>query len=164
MQQAFEAHGPGIARSVRALVGTHAVVEDLVQEVFVIAFTRIHAYGGGVPFVSWLRGIAVNVARNFRRRERRRGDLRRRFEPPRGERSETPEEALSTRRLGDRLWAAVDRLPDRQREAFVLRVIEQRSLVDCAAVLGVSIKAVSRRALAAEAKVRAAIEEKDEER
>ena len=158
MQTAFAEHGPGIARTIRALSCAPVSVDDLVQEVFVIAFTRIETYAGRMPLPAWLRGIAVNVVRNERRRERRRSDLRQRFEPAAGERPDTPEEALATRRLADRLWGAVDRLPDRQREAFVLRVIEQRPLAECAEVLGVSIKAVSRRALLAERKVRSAVE------
>lgn len=158
MQAAFAEHGPAIARTVQALACLPGSVEDLVQEVFVVAFTRIETYEGRMPLAAWLRGIAVNVVRNQRRRERRRGDLRKRFEPAVRERPDTPEEALATQRLADRLWTAVDRLPDRQREAFVLRVIEQRPLAECADVLGVSIKAVSRRAVAAERKVRAAVE------
>ena len=157
MQAAFAEHGAAIARTVQALACLPGSVEDLVQEVFVVAFTRIDTYEGRVPLAAWLRGIAVNVVRNQRRRERRRGDLRQRFEPPR-ERPDTPEEALATRRLADRLWSAVDRLPDRRREAFVLRVIEQRPLAECADVLGVSVKVVSRRAIAAERTVRAAVE------
>ena len=158
MQAAFAEHGPAIARTVRALACLPGSVEDLVQEVFVVAFTRIETYEGRMPLAAWLRGIAVNVVRNQRRRERRRGDLRKRFEPAARERPDTPEEALTTQRLADRLWTAVDDLPDRQREAFVLRVIEQRPLAECADVLGVSIKAVSRRAVAAERKVRVAVE------
>lgn len=158
MQAAFREHGPGIGRTVQALACLPGGVEDLVQEVFVVAFTRIDTYEGRVPLSAWLRGIAVNVVRNQRRQLRRRGELNRRFDPAPAERPDTPEESLTTRRLAERLWRAVDRLPDRQREAFVLRVLEQRPLAECADVLGVSIKAVSRRAVAAERTVRAAVE------
>jgi RNA polymerase sigma factor (sigma-70 family) len=159
MQRLFAEHGPRVGRTVRALSCTGTGVEDLVQEVFVVAFTRIGTYDERVPLAAWLRGIAVNVVRNHRRKEARRGRLRERFGVPPGEPPHTPEDALTTRRLGDRLWDAVDALPDRQREAFVLRVIEQLPLAECAEVLGTSIKSVSRRALAAEQLVRAAIEE-----
>jgi RNA polymerase sigma factor (sigma-70 family) len=162
MQAAFAEHGPLVARTVRALSCSDAAREDLVQEVFVVAFTRIGAYDERVPLAAWLRGIAVNVVRAHRRKEARRGRLRERFASPPGERTHTPEEALAARRLGDRLWDAVDALPDRHREPFVLRVIEQLPLAVCAEVLGTSIKSVSRRALRAEQVVRAAIEEEEE--
>jgi RNA polymerase sigma-70 factor (ECF subfamily) len=158
MQAFFADQRAVVARTVRGLACSGATTEDLVQEVFVVAFTRIGGYDGSVPMPAWLRGIAVNVVRGHRRREARRGRLRQRFDPLPGERPHTPEEALATRRLADSLWGAVDALPDRQREAFVLRVIEQHSLLDCAAALGISLKAVSRRALAAERKIRAALE------
>ena len=158
MQAVFAEHAPTIGRTVRALSCSGGAVEDLVQEVFVVAFTRIDAYDEAVPLAAWLRGIAVNVVRGHRRKEARRRRLRERFGPPLGERPSTPEEALASRRLGDRLWDAVDALPDRQREAFVLRVIEQLPLAECAEVLGVPVKAVSRRALKAEQIVRAEIE------
>lgn len=161
MQAAFAEHRAAVQRAVRALSCSGAATEDLVQEVFVIAFTRISTYDERVPLASWLRGIAVNVVRAHRRREARRGRLRERFGPAPGERPDTPEEALAARRLADRLWDAVDALPDRQREAFVLRVIEQHSLAECAEALRISIKAVSRRALAAERAVRAAIAEEE---
>ncbi|MEM6294533.1 MAG: sigma-70 family RNA polymerase sigma factor [Myxococcota bacterium] len=155
MQVAFAEHAPGVARTVKALACRAGTTEDLVQEVFVVAFTRIETYEGRVPLAAWLHGIAVNVVRNQRRRDRRRGELRERFEPAARERPDTPEEVLATRRLADQLWNAVDALGDRQREAFVLRVLEERSLAECAQVLGISIKSVSRRAVAAERSVRA---------
>ncbi len=162
MQAAFADHAPAIARTVRALACLPGSVDDLVQEVFIVAFTRIDTYEGRMPLAAWLRGIAVNVVRNQRRRALRRRALRERFDPAPGERPDTPEEVLATRRLGDRLWEAVDRLPDARREAFVLRVVEQRPLTECAEILGVSIKAVSRRAVAAERAVRAHVEREEE--
>ncbi len=159
MQAIFDAHAQAVARTVRGLACSAVGVEDLVQEVFVIAFVRIETYDDRVPIGAWLRGIAVNVVRGQRRRETRRDRLRSRFDPAARERPDTPEEALATRRLGDRFWDAVNGLPQKQREAFVLRVLEQQSLSECGAALGLSVKAVSRRALAAERRVRAALDQ-----
>ena len=159
MQAAFTDHGPGVARTVRGLACGANGTEDLVQEVFVVAFTRIAHYRDGADFGAWLRGIAVNVVRDHRRTQARRKDLRQRFELPASDRPDTPEDALATRRLADRFWDAVDALPQRQREAFVLRVIEQHPLADCAATLRISAKAVSRRTLVAERRVRAALDD-----
>lgn len=158
MQAAFTKHGPAVARTVRGLTCGATGSDDLIQEVFVIAFTRIANYRDGADFGAWLRGIAVNVVRDHRRNETRRQGLRQRFELPSADAPDTPEDALATRRLADTFWDAVDALPQRQREAFVLRVIEQHSLAACAVTLKVSVKAVSRRALAAERRVRAALD------
>ncbi|MEM6994806.1 MAG: sigma-70 family RNA polymerase sigma factor [Myxococcota bacterium] len=157
MQAAYAEHGPAVARTVRGLSCGAVGSEDLVQEVFVVAFTRIARFRDDANFGAWLRGIAVNVVRDHRRKESRRRGLTRRFALPAADVPDTPEDAVATRRLADRFWDAVDALPRRQREAFVLRVVEQHSLIECAAALGTSPKGVSRRALAAERRVRAAL-------
>ncbi len=159
MRSAFAEHGPSVARIVRALSCGRLPWEDLVQEVFVVAFTRQESYDPRLSIDAWLRGIAVNVVRGHRRRDARRGRLRARYALPEGERPDTPEESVATQRLADRFWDAVDALPVRERAAFILRVIEQHSLASCADALGISAKAVSRRAVRAEKRVRAALED-----
>ncbi|MBI2930042.1 MAG: sigma-70 family RNA polymerase sigma factor [Planctomycetes bacterium] len=47
----------------RAATGDAALSEDLVQEVFVIAYQKRHEYRKGNPFGAWLRGIARNLVR-----------------------------------------------------------------------------------------------------
>lgn len=44
--------------------------EDLAQEAFVIAFQRIREFDPARPFGPWLRGIALNLYRNHRRKFR----------------------------------------------------------------------------------------------
>lgn len=159
MQAAFTEHGPALARTVQALSCGRLPCEDLVQEVFVVAFTRLDSFDPTQSMAGWLRGIAVNVVRAHRRRNARRGRLQARFALPAGERPDTPEESVATQRLAERFWDAVDDLPERDRAAFVLRVIEQHALAACSAALGISAKAVSRRAIRAERRVRAALDE-----
>lgn len=124
-----------------------------------VAFTRQESYDPRLSIDAWLRGIAVNVVRAHRRRDARRGRLRARYALPAAERPDTPEETVATQRLADSFWDAVDALPERERAAFILRVIEQHSLASCADALGISAKAVSRRAVRAEHRVRAALED-----
>lgn len=44
--------------------------EDLAQEVFVTAFTRLREFDSERPFGPWLRGIALNLLRNHARKFR----------------------------------------------------------------------------------------------
>jgi RNA polymerase sigma-70 factor (ECF subfamily) len=53
-----------------------------------------------------------------------------------------------------RLYDALERLPEEQREAFVLRVIEQVSLREAAEILAVPDSTVSYRAQRAETQLR----------
>lgn len=162
MERVYTAEAPGLARTVRALMCRAAGVDDVVQEVFVIAFTRIETFEGRTSMSAWLRGIALNVVRNRSRRRRRRCDLDERFPARAIGAVDTPEDELDARRAEARLWNAVDQLPATQREAFVMRVLEERSLAECAEILGVSVKSVSRRALQAERVVKAAVGEDGE--
>lgn len=61
-------------RQVRAclavrLSSTHDA-EDLAQEVFLIAFRKVAQYDPERPLGPWLRGIAMNLLRNYRRKLR----------------------------------------------------------------------------------------------
>ncbi len=69
-----------------------------------------------------------------------------------------PDRDLQAREDLARLQAALARLDDAQREAFVLRVVEQLSLEEAAAILGARVATVSYRARRAEEKVRAYFE------
>lgn len=49
-----------------------AAVDDLAQEVFLVAFRRLEDYRGEAPFPSWLMGVARNQALTHLRSESRR--------------------------------------------------------------------------------------------
>jgi len=49
-----------------------AMVEDLAQEVFITAYTRLNTYSPGTDFSAWIKRIARNLARNERRNSSRR--------------------------------------------------------------------------------------------
>ncbi len=53
-------------------LGNDPAVDDLAQEVFLVAFRRITEYRGDAPFVAWLLGIARNQALAHLRSESRR--------------------------------------------------------------------------------------------
>ncbi len=155
----YRDHATGVARHLVALVGDLRVAEDLTQDVFVTAFDRLGTYDARVPVAVWLHGIAVNVARNHWRRTRRRGSLWQRFALRETIDERSPESIAEGRELADRLYLALGRLDPAAREAFVLRVIEQMPLEEAARVLGVSAKRVSHRAVAAQRRIRAWLEE-----
>ena len=74
-QRSFHAlvdrHADGLYRLARALVGGHdADAEDVVQETFVGALEKLDAFEGRSSVKTWLTGILINQARNFRRRRR----------------------------------------------------------------------------------------------
>jgi len=160
--RAYLEHGPRIARRILALTGDPTSVDDLVNETFVQAFESLPRYEGRSELSTWLHGIAINLVRTHLAKRRRRQRIDATLLPE--ARQGTPAEAaLRERQAAQRLYAALWELPDELREAFVLCVIEQRSLKDAAEELGVPISTLHARRQRAEARVRARLEQEGEQ-
>ncbi|MBN1670818.1 MAG: sigma-70 family RNA polymerase sigma factor [Kiritimatiellae bacterium] len=72
--KAFEQLVRSYQGRIRAWFATHMAdasqVDDFAQDVFLIAFQRLGSFDPLRPFYPWLKGIAVNVLRNERRKMR----------------------------------------------------------------------------------------------
>jgi RNA polymerase sigma-70 factor (ECF subfamily) len=68
-------HQVGLRAFIRALGVDEAWVDDLAQEVFIVAFRRLEDFETGTDFGRWLRRIARNLAANERRKSARRSRL-----------------------------------------------------------------------------------------
>lgn len=123
-----------------------AEAEEAVQEIFLRAYRNLHRFNIRYRFYTWLYSIALNYLRSARRKRRLAGlfthlsyndDVR----TPDGTAGSggypSPEEnAVKTE--GERLARkALDRLNPREREVFVLRVLEELPVAETAAVLGI---------------------------
>jgi RNA polymerase sigma-70 factor, ECF subfamily len=126
-QALFLAHAPFVASFLHRLGTPHADVDDLVQEVFLVA----HRKGGYVPGAAlprtWLAAIAVRIARASHRVRSRRGeagdDAALQLAVP----GAGPDEMLEARRSLARVQRALDALDIEHRAAFVLFEIEGES-------------------------------------
>jgi RNA polymerase sigma-70 factor (ECF subfamily) len=146
---------------------------DVVQETLAEADRRLDGYlrKRPLPFYPWLRRLAWDrLVEQHRRHLRagRRSVLREEAEPPRlaegsvleladrfFTRSEGPSAVLRRQERVARMRAALDALPERDREVLVLRYLEQLPAEEVAAVLGVSEVATKKRALRALQRLRA---------
>ncbi len=63
-------HGP-LMRLAMGYVRDPAIAEDVVQETWVTCLDRLEAFEGRSTFKTWVYGIALNIARARRRKERR---------------------------------------------------------------------------------------------
>jgi RNA polymerase sigma-70 factor (ECF subfamily) len=88
-------------------------VDDLVQDVFLLAFRRIHTLREAGAFGGWLAMITRNRAVDFHRRKRETEELPENLARPR---SVDPEAAEALR--------LIRTLPDAYRETLVLRLVE----------------------------------------
>ncbi|HEX5894960.1 MAG TPA: sigma-70 family RNA polymerase sigma factor [Thermoleophilaceae bacterium] len=112
--------------------------EDVVQQAFVKAYEAMHRDAAELNLRPWLYRIAHNTALNaLRDRSLRHGELDERIDSV-----ERPDQALErTEGLRD-LLVAVQALPERQRDAILLRELEGRSYEEIALALGVTGGAV----------------------
>jgi RNA polymerase sigma-70 factor (ECF subfamily) len=151
---------------------------DVVQEALLEAAARLDVYlrERPLPFYPWLRRIAWDRLADAHRRHLRAS--RRsigREEPPAlsGESVQAlaerllapvsggPSARLRRQERRDHVRAALDRLPERDREVLVLRHLEDLSTAEAAAVLGVSEGAVKVRLLRAVQRLRDLLDQED---
>jgi RNA polymerase sigma-70 factor, ECF subfamily len=137
----FRAHASFVANFLHRLGTPRSELEDLVQEVFVIAHRKGGYEPGPAQPRSWLGAIALRVAQTGRRTLSR---------------TESPDspavnglfthadavERIDTRRSISRVERALDSLPLEQRAAFVLFEIEGETCESIAAVWNVPIGTV----------------------
>lgn len=125
----------------RLLYGERLLAEDLAQETLLQAFSRIGQYSFPRPFKPWLYAIATNLARNhYAAADTRRVVAYGEEEDRQGERGLSPEGLLDTLQEAEdleRAVSALNRLPDGQREAILLRYFEDMSLAQIGEMLGI---------------------------
>jgi RNA polymerase sigma-70 factor (ECF subfamily) len=125
------------------MLGTPEEAQDLGQETFLRMCRQARSYRASGQFKSWLFRIAGNLARSRLRRRKLVGWTR--FDPSEHDRpssQETPERALERKEVRGVVRRALAKLPDRQRQAILLRQYEEMSYREIAEAMGVSIPAV----------------------
>lgn len=130
--------------------------EEIAQEAFVKAYIHAEKYKTIAKFSTWLYTIATNLVRN-RVRSRSRapqlvslwtrawgdGEEERLVDIPDTQR--TPDEAINDRELSDVINGAIQKIPAKYRESFVLREINELSYEEIAAVTGLKLGTVRSR-------------------
>ena len=112
--------------------------EDVVQQAFVKAYEAMHRDGAELNLRPWLYRIAHNTALNaLRDRGLRHAELDERIDGV-----ERPDQALERSQGLRDVLVAVQALPERQRDAILLRELEGRSYEEIALALGVTDGAV----------------------
>ena len=122
------------------MLGDPAEAEDVAQEAFVRAWKQAPSWRpGGARFDTWLHRVALNLCYD---RLRRRREVVTDNPPEQPDDGPAPDRGLEAKDVGDRVAAAMRRLPDRQREAIVLCHYQELSNIEAAAMMGVSVEAL----------------------
>lgn len=165
--QAFELlmrrNNARLYRAIRSVVRDEDEVEELMQQAYVLAFTRLRQFAHGARFSTWLLRIGLNEALQRVRRERRwpRAAPEAIEEaPPMNGPDPTPEQRLACAQLNHLLEQLVDELPETYRSVFMLREIQQLSTGEVAETLDLSQDNVKQRLSRAKALLRDALEKR----
>ncbi|HEY8271367.1 MAG TPA: sigma-70 family RNA polymerase sigma factor [Pseudobdellovibrionaceae bacterium] len=126
-------HQKGLLRMSLRFVKDLDAAEDVVQESFIKAYEKLHSFEGRASFKSWLFQIAVNNARN-RIRDYRKNMVD--IENVQLAVGAEVEGGMVHDAVAGVLREEVDKLPDRQRTALVLRVYEDLSFKEIAEIMG----------------------------
>ena len=128
------AHQDRVYRWALALLGRREDARDATQEVFLRAFTGLRAWRFESRLTTWLFRMTVNVCREARRRGWRERLKQSRFLKlvviPRSA-------ALAPGPGPDAGSTLLQALPPRQRQVVLLRIYEELSVAETAAVLGI---------------------------
>jgi len=134
-----------------AILRNQTEAEDAAQESMINAFRNLKSFRGDAKFSTWLVTIAMNEARKRLRKSKSAAeDSLDDSEDPAGDLTpavltdwrEVPLQALERKELGEKLRQAVAALPEKYREVFVLRDIEELNQEETAAALGLNVPVV----------------------
>jgi RNA polymerase sigma-70 factor, ECF subfamily len=142
-------------RAARGIVRDDSEAEDVVQEAYVHAFAAIGGFRGEASLATWLTRIVINEARSRLRARRATVALSEveRAQIKGGEvllfpgaaSGDDPEKAVANAQVRHLLEGAIDDLPAAFRLVFMLREVEQCTVEETAAVLGLKPQTVKTR-------------------
>jgi RNA polymerase sigma-70 factor (ECF subfamily) len=148
-EQLIEKHQTLVAGTVARMLGSSSDVEDIAQQVFIRVWKSARRYVPRAKFTTWLLKITRNLVFNEMRRTKRRPHVPLQSEQPgtedpplKDETNLAPDESFLESELQQAIEEAIQRLPETQRMALVLRRYEQLSYEQIAEVLDLSVPAV----------------------
>jgi RNA polymerase sigma-70 factor, ECF subfamily len=141
-------------RMARSIVKDDNEAEDVVQESYVRAFTKLDEFRGESSLSTWLTRIVINEAYGRLRRQRTRigwEGAEATLSPvagvllPSWSSRPDPEAAIAQHQIHHLLERAVDALPERFRTVLVARLVEEMSIEETADLLGLLPQTVKTR-------------------
>ncbi len=152
VRELFDDHAGYVWRALRHLGAAEADVEDLCQEVFLVVHRKLEGFEGRSGVRTWLYGICLRVASDYRRRahvrhERPHADPAENLAAAPGLEPGARAEARST------LQKLLAELDDDKREVLVLYELEGLTMKEVAEVVGCPLQTAYSRLHAARARL-----------
>ena len=143
-------------RTARAILRDDAAAEDALQEAYLRIHASIGSFRGDSKLSTWLVRIVANEALARRRKEARRAEvlpIQPEFEDTM-DHGEGPQGSAERGEVRQLLERKIDALPDSFRAVFVLRALEELSVDETAAALGIPEATVRTRFFRARSQLR----------
>src|SRR5262245_12275142 len=152
-------------RLARATLRDEAEAQDALQEAYLQAYRSIGQFRGEAALSTWLSRLVLNECLGRRRRSDRRDGVVRivssdsdsRIDTVAGDRADLPDYAAGRAQMLGILESKLDELPEEFRTVFVLRSVEELSVEETAACLGIPEATVRSRHFRAKGLLREAL-------
>jgi len=124
------------------LIGSKEDVEDVLQNVFIRAFEKIHSFDTSRQFSSWIYRIAHNESINWMKRNRKRYTISwddvsaTKDKREMSLEDESLEEKWERKELRVNIRSALKRLPHKYREVLILRFYLEKSYEEIGSIIG----------------------------
>jgi RNA polymerase sigma-70 factor, ECF subfamily len=148
---------PEVYRVALSVLNDPHEAEDATQEAFLAALRALESFHGAASFKTWLYAITVNTCRNRLQRRKSRERLQHilqgllRFE---NSRPAALEETVIQDEAKARVWAAIQKLDEKQRLPILLRYYHALPVAEIAEILGIPPGTVHSRLNTARARLR----------
>lgn len=136
----YQRHVREVARWAERLAGPGLDIEDIVHEVFMIAYQRLPKFRGDSSLGTWLFGITDKVVRHRRRKERWRRWLSGSADQTAGHLAgdgPDPLRLVERHQAASEVYQVLDRLPERDRQVLILCELEELGAAEVGRLLGV---------------------------
>ena len=130
----FRENLPFVFRALRRLGVAEGDIDDVCQEVFLVVMRKLAEFEGRSQLRTWIYGICVRTASDYRKRAPRRREVLT-DEPPEGVEHGTPLDQATVSQARDLLDRILMQLDDDKRAVFVLYEIEELPMNEVAQAL-----------------------------
>ncbi len=142
---------------VRRFVNSHEDADDLLQEIFLKVWAALPSFRGESQLFTWVWRIATNQTLNYLRKEKVRAALRFSSIDAEMERRIQADPYFQGTEAQRELAKAVLKLPQKQRQVFIMRWWDALSYEEISAITGTSVGALKASYHLAQEKIRAQV-------
>ena len=144
-------HQTSILNLIYRFIGDRTQAKDLAQEVFIRVWQAAKAYKPEAKFTTWLYRITANLCLNELKSARRKKwfsfnwsdeDSEHTFEETLADSAPSSEDLLLEKERSRQISDALQRLPENQRMALILKRYDDLSYQEIAKIIGCSVSAV----------------------